>query len=240
MVAGRRTSFLMIPITALMLGSCADSGPDAATNADAAAGALPLGHVPVSADASPTQGQAPTVTVLETMDGGGYTYARVSADGGEAWVAAPQTELEVGDVVVVSDLMQMTNFSSSTLNRTFDVLYFASSFAKTDGEPGGGATMSLGTSGGGQHASGSAPTGGADMSDAPRGTVTEILGGGGYMYLHVAMEEDSVWLAGPGVEVSEGQTVSWLGAMTMNDFNSASLERTFAEIIFVERVVVVR
>ena len=66
--------------------------------------------------------------MLETVNGGGYTYARVSTDDGESWVAGPETDLEVGQRVAVTDLMQMENFTSSTLDRTFDVLYFASSY----------------------------------------------------------------------------------------------------------------
>ena len=62
--------------------------------------------------------------VLETMDSGGYTYVSIEANQGPIWVAGPQTSVSIGDVVEVSQGMAMQQFSSKTLNRTFDVLYF--------------------------------------------------------------------------------------------------------------------
>jgi len=66
-------------------------------------------------------------TVLETMDSGGYTYVLVEASQAQIWAAGPQTTVKVGDVVEVSQGMPMQQFSSKTLNRTFDVLYFVGS-----------------------------------------------------------------------------------------------------------------
>jgi hypothetical protein len=65
--------------------------------------------------------------VLETMDSGGYTYVLVEASQGQIWAAGPQTSVKVGDIVEVSQGMPMQQFASTTLNRTFDVLYFVNS-----------------------------------------------------------------------------------------------------------------
>jgi len=61
------------------------------------------------------------------MDSGGYTYVSIEANQGPIWVAGPQTSVSIGDVVEVSQGMAMQQFSSKTLNRTFDVLYFVNS-----------------------------------------------------------------------------------------------------------------
>ena len=65
-----------------------------------------------------------SATVLETMDGGGYTYVKVDEDGAVYWAAAPAAQVAVGDQVNFSEQMMMKNFSSTSLNRTFDELMF--------------------------------------------------------------------------------------------------------------------
>ena len=63
-------------------------------------------------------------TVLETMDSGGYTYVLLETDKDTRWAATQQTAVEVGDIVQVSEGMAMADFTSKTLDRTFDVVYF--------------------------------------------------------------------------------------------------------------------
>jgi hypothetical protein len=63
-------------------------------------------------------------TVLETMDSGGYTYVLVDTNQDQRWAAAQQTAVSVGDVVQMGAGMPMADFTSKTLDRTFDVLYF--------------------------------------------------------------------------------------------------------------------
>jgi hypothetical protein len=70
--------------------------------------------------------------VVETMDAAGYTYLKLES--GE-WYAVRETELAVGDRVEIdADAMAMKNFTSSTLNRTFPLIYFASGLQKVGGE----------------------------------------------------------------------------------------------------------
>lgn len=71
-----------------------------------------------------------TGKVAETMDSGGYTYARVTQEGGASiWVAAPVTPLKVGDIVSFQSGMVMKDFESPTLHRKFDSLVFSSGVA---------------------------------------------------------------------------------------------------------------
>jgi hypothetical protein len=91
---------------------------------------------------APVQQQSPASprelsgTVLETMDAGGYTYAKVDCGDRQIWAAGPKTTLDSGDMVSIDQGMLMTNFHSSTLERTFDEIYFVSKFQVT-GEDGG-------------------------------------------------------------------------------------------------------
>jgi len=68
--------------------------------------------------------------VLETMEGGGYTYALIENSGGKVWVACPGVKLKVGQMVKFQPGMPMMNFTSKTLKRTFDIIYFTGGLAE--------------------------------------------------------------------------------------------------------------
>lgn len=64
-------------------------------------------------------------TVAETMDSAGYTYVRLAED--DRWVAGPPTEVAVGDNVVYANAVEMGQFHSRTLDRSFEQIMFAQS-----------------------------------------------------------------------------------------------------------------
>ncbi len=76
--------------------------------------------------------------VLETMNANGYTYLQIDSPQGAAWVAIPETKVSVGEEVSSAPGMVMHNFTSKTLNRTFESIVFS---------PGLGAVLSDKTTG---------------------------------------------------------------------------------------------
>lgn len=72
------------------------------------------------------QGDIISGKVLETMDAGGYTYMKVDTGKVQQWVATPQAKVKTGDEVSYYDGMVMPNFTSKTLNKTFDSIVFSS------------------------------------------------------------------------------------------------------------------
>lgn len=62
--------------------------------------------------------------VLETMNGGGYTYILLNNGGEKVWVAAPQMKVTVGQEIKLVPGFEMKNFSSKGLNRKFDKVIF--------------------------------------------------------------------------------------------------------------------
>jgi hypothetical protein len=72
--------------------------------------------------------------VTETMNSGGYTYVSIKEDGKEIWAASQPVEVAVGDVVEFPAGMPMVNFTSKTLNRTFDAILFAPFIRKAAAE----------------------------------------------------------------------------------------------------------
>ena len=67
-----------------------------------------------------------TGEVLEVAQGGGYSFVRVAGTEGDGWLAVPQTQVAVGDTVRWADGAVMQDFASSSLDRTFDRIVFAS------------------------------------------------------------------------------------------------------------------
>jgi len=76
---------------------------------------------------TPTAGEDSTVvtgSVLETLAASQYTYLRLATESGEMWTAVPSATVAVGAKVTIENASRMTAFKSTTLKRTFDVIYF--------------------------------------------------------------------------------------------------------------------
>jgi hypothetical protein len=62
--------------------------------------------------------------VLEKIDVAQYTYVRLDAARGPTWAAVTKAPVSVGSQVTVVDATRMDNFKSTSLGRTFDVIFF--------------------------------------------------------------------------------------------------------------------
>jgi hypothetical protein len=62
---------------------------------------------------------------VETMNSGGYTYVSIENSGKRTWVAIPATTVKVGQEVTCQPGMEMKNFTSKTLKRTFESVIFS-------------------------------------------------------------------------------------------------------------------
>ena len=68
-------------------------------------------------------------TVVETMNSGGYTYVQIENSGRKTWIAVPKTKIEKGSTVTFVPGAPMSNFTSKTLGKTFDVIIFSPGLA---------------------------------------------------------------------------------------------------------------
>jgi hypothetical protein len=194
-----------------MAAACAPGDPQPGTGAEAAAtpiAGLPEGHPSIGGIGA--SGTAVTGVVKETMDGGGYTFALLDLGDREIWVAGPETELGLGEALALPDTMNMGQFTAPSIERTFEVLYFTTSFGRQ------------------------APPEVAAMEF--QGTVKETMNAAGYTYALVEAGGTTIWLAAPETVLAVGETVVWSGGMAMADFHSSSLDRTFETIYFVEDI----
>ncbi len=96
--------------------SCAKSAPQQPSTTQ-----RPAAPAPVATNANQLAGN-----VVETFNGGGYTYLRIATSSGEEWAAVPEAKIEKGANVVVDSQLTMEKFESKTLNRTFDRIIFGS------------------------------------------------------------------------------------------------------------------
>lgn len=66
-------------------------------------------------------------TVAEVIQVPNYTYLRLNGPAGETWAAVgTDPTLAVGQAVSIGSATQMSNFTSKTLNRTFETIWFGS------------------------------------------------------------------------------------------------------------------
>lgn len=116
-----------------LLSGC--GGGDTSSGKDTEHKTAATGEPPV-ASAGPAAGVSTMISgsVVETMDAGRYTYILVQTAGEKIWAAGPLTAIKVGEKVSFPAGLVMENFSSPALDRTFDTIYFVTSFSATDGE----------------------------------------------------------------------------------------------------------
>jgi hypothetical protein len=122
---------LSVASAVLVLSSVVACTPTPPASATATAASAPA---PAAAPATAQAANGFNGSIAETMDSGGYTYAKLKGANDEVWVAAPVFDAKVGETVSVSLDMPMANFQSKTLNRTFEMLYFVQAVAR-NGQP---------------------------------------------------------------------------------------------------------
>ena len=136
-----RFAFAVLLVTSLVACSRAKPVTSSAPVAPAATGGA---QPPAAAGASASDF---TGTVAETMNSGGYTYARLQAAGkDDVWIAGNEFPAKAGDRLTVALEMPMQNFESKTLKRSFPLIYFVSSVAR-GGQTAGGAPAAPGAGG---------------------------------------------------------------------------------------------
>ncbi len=91
---------------------------------------MPKQETKVTADAS---AGALSGKVVETMNSGGYTYVSLEKNGKKTWVAVPQMQVTVGQEMALQPGQEMRNFTSKSLNRTFESIIFSGGPAGAQG-----------------------------------------------------------------------------------------------------------
>ena len=90
----------------------------------------------VAADTKPAAAKPKEVKlsgkILETIDGGGYTYVLLQNGPEKVWVAIPLTKVSVGQQVSLIPGFEMKNFTSKGLNKKFDKVVFSAGLSGSE------------------------------------------------------------------------------------------------------------
>jgi hypothetical protein len=122
-----RTGILMGAAVAIaaVVGLVAQQRPSAAPSYPAVArsGAI---REPFAADEPPSEGSSDSLQgrVREVIEVAQYTYLRLATQQGEIWAAVSKAPVAVDSDITVENPTRMEHFESTTLKRTFDVIYF--------------------------------------------------------------------------------------------------------------------
>lgn len=73
------------------------------------------------------------IEVVEHMNGGGYTFIKGKTDNGEQWIAIREMPVETGEVYYFTNAMEMKEFESKSLNKTFASILFVNDISKNFG-----------------------------------------------------------------------------------------------------------
>jgi hypothetical protein len=157
-----------VPALAIAAGFAA-AGLHVGHAADGQTGsAVPSTVVAPPASGAPEEGLELQGRVLETITVPNYTYLRLkTGETTEAWAAVPTASVSVGSQVRVRNAAMMSAFSSPTLHRVFDTIYFgtldgAGAAAAGHGHP-------TGQEAAGPHAALGGPENSAGFHDPKRG-----------------------------------------------------------------------
>ncbi len=80
---------------------------------------------------------------------------------------------------------------------------------------------------------------GAAAAQLPQqGKVISTIAAPPYVYIEVAQDKKTLWLAANAVPVKKGDLIRFDDGMVMTNFHSKTLNRTFPSVLFVNQVVV--
>jgi len=164
--------------------------------------------------------------VIEVINVAGYTYLHIEDKDRKEWIAGNANEIKKGDTVRYSKGSVMRDFFSKALNRTFPEILFTSAIQIEKAA----AAANVVEASSGQQAS------------VIEGRVLSTTDSGGYTYVEAEQSDKTVvWLAAPKTALKKGDAIRYANdGAVMKNFSSKTLNRTFAEILFVGEVQVIK
>ena len=195
----------------------------------------------MKAAATETEQAVLTGKVAEVINVQSYTYLLVEKDDKKGWAAIPSADIKVGDQVDLIPGVDMGEFTSTSLKRTFPNIHFSAGLKKAGGNTAAGlppghpktpAAAAAMPPGHPKTDGAAAPAPSVPAASLITGKVVETANAGGYTYLCLEKDGKKTWAAIPATDVSVGKEMSILPGSEMTDFNSPTLKRTFDKIIF--------
>lgn len=93
-------------------------------------GCVKKNKVPTAQNQTAANASMHQVKVEEVIQTSQYTYLKVSENGAENWIAVNRQEATNGEVYYYDKALEMKDFQSKELNRTFETVYFVQKISK--------------------------------------------------------------------------------------------------------------
>jgi len=113
-------SLFLIPVIVLLI-SCGDKEKPEIQNQNQISNKTPVEGVH-------------NVLVEDKLDASNYSYLKVAERGNSFWIAVNKMEINPGEYVIFSKFMEMKNFKSESLGRTFESILFVDDAKKSGSE----------------------------------------------------------------------------------------------------------
>ncbi len=194
--------------------------------------------------------------VVDMVNVDSYTYLLIEKDGRSTWSAIPLADVKTGEQIALVPGIDMVNFKSMTLGRTFPYIHFSAGvkggkpYAVPQQKDHAGQTAgmpsnhpALNQAAGDAKAAGAMPANHPPMGQPAAeakpayqpvlsGKVVETLDSNGYTYVCLEKDGRKTWAAIPVTKLKNGAEISIFPGNIMPSFTSKSLKRTFENIVF--------
>ena len=176
-----------------------------------------------------------TAVVQEVLQANQYTYLHVKDGDKDPWLAVAKMEAKVGDTYYYKDGLQMNDFNSKELNRTFKEILFVDNVSTTPNLPDKKAAAPVAPA---NEMASMNPNMAPTTMIATDHTVKalEVLQTTQYTYIRAKEGEKELWLAATKMEASVGKTYYFRGGLPMSNFASKELKRTFDVVLFLDNI----
>lgn len=169
-----------------------------------------------------------TAIVEEFIHTENYTYLRVTEAGKELWLAINKKDMVIGETIFFTNPMEMRNFRSKELKRTFETVYFLGGIRKESDSTKAKAPEQMPVVKAGKVV--------ISSDEVHTGSVLEAINTTSYTYVKVKEGELEYWTAIPRRDMVIGEIISFENPMEMTNFSSKELKRTFERVYFLSGV----
>ena len=168
------------------------------------------------------------IVIEEVMQTSNYTYLRVKEGEAEQSLAVPKMQASSGEIYYYEGGLLMTDFASKELNRTFKEVLFLDKLSSTPDI----AKAEISPTSPNQNAQQT----NVSQPGVHKVVVEEVLQTANYTYLRVKENAREQWLAVAKMNAAAGEVYYYQGGLLMTDFGSKELNRTFKEVLFLDKL----
>lgn len=117
-------------LSVFLLTACKEEEKPAPQQSTPTKDSTPQKQSPHSQEAKTASSDSHTVVVQEAIHGNSYTYLSVKEGSNVFWIAITKTKIDAGETISFANGLEMKNFTSKEIQKTFETIYFVGSISK--------------------------------------------------------------------------------------------------------------